>query len=53
MNSGRNLHSHAAFNSPVSGRQEVSAFGSGGDGDRGDNWQIECESNDVDGMIYG
>jgi len=53
MNTGRNLHSHAAFNSPVTGRQEVSAFGNQGDGDRGDNWQIECDSDDVDGYIYG
>lgn len=53
MNSGKNLHSHSSFDAPVSGRQEVSAFGNDGDGDRGDNWQIECESGDVDGMVYG
>ena len=35
MNTGRNLHSHARFDSPVSGRQEVSAFGDNGDGDGG------------------
>jgi dolichyl-phosphate-mannose--protein O-mannosyl transferase len=53
MNTGRNLHSHAAFQSPVTGRQEVSAFGNQGDGDGGDNWIIECDSEDVEGYIYG
>jgi dolichyl-phosphate-mannose--protein O-mannosyl transferase len=53
MNSGRNLHSHAAFDSPVSGRQEVSGFGTSGDGDGGDNWIVECESDDVQGKVYG
>jgi dolichyl-phosphate-mannose--protein O-mannosyl transferase len=53
MNTGKNLHSHAAFESPVSRRQEVSAFGDNGDGDGGDNWIIECEGNDVDGLVYG
>ena len=31
----------------------MSAFGNGGDGDRGDNFVIECDSNDVDGFVYG
>lgn len=53
MNTGRNLHSHAAFASPVTGRQEVSSFGNQGDGDGGDNWQIECDSDHVDGVVYG
>ena len=53
MNSGRNLHSHSNFASPVSGRQEVSAFGDQGDGDGGDNWEVECESDDVNGYVYG
>ena len=53
MNTGRNVHSHSNFDSPVSGRQEVSAFGNHGDGDGGDNWEIECESDDVDGYVYG
>ena len=35
MNTGKNLHSHSAFDSPVSGRQEVSGFGDNGDGDGG------------------
>ena len=46
MNTGRNLHSHMHFQSPVSSRQEVSGFGSNGEGDGGDNWIIECDSND-------
>ena len=53
MNTGRNLHSHGHFQSPVSNRQEVSGFGSSGEGDGGDNWIIECESDDVDGYVYG
>lgn len=53
MNTGRNLHSHSAFQSPVSGRQEVSAFGNGGDGDGGDNFIIECERDDIAGYVYG
>lgn len=53
MNSGRNLHSHSNFASPVSGRQEVSAFGDQGDGDGGDNWEVECESDDIDGYVQG
>ena len=31
----------------------MSAFGNGGDGDGGDNWIIECHSDDVAGYIYG
>ena len=64
MNTGKNLHSHATFDSPVSGRQEVSGFGDNGDGDGGmftsicnvnigDNWVIECDSNDKDGYVFG
>ncbi len=52
MNTKRNLHSHAAFNGPVSGRQEVSGYGEQGDGDTGDNWIVECHANDVDGYLY-
>jgi dolichyl-phosphate-mannose--protein O-mannosyl transferase len=42
---GRNLHSHAGFYSPLSNNQEVSAFGDGGDGDMGDDWEIDCNKN--------
>ncbi len=35
---GRNLHSHSPFKSPLSQQQEVSGYGSNGDGDRGDDW---------------
>ena len=45
MSTARNLHSHK-FDSPVSGRQEISAFGENGEGDTGDNWELECESGD-------
>eukprot|EP00771_Trimastix_marina_P002414 gnl/Trimastix_PCT/3547.p1 GENE.gnl/Trimastix_PCT/3547~~gnl/Trimastix_PCT/3547.p1 ORF type:complete len:221 (-),score=43.52 gnl/Trimastix_PCT/3547:20-682(-) len=41
---GRNLHSHH-FRSPLSGQQEVSAFGEGGQGDSGDNWVVECSGS--------
>jgi dolichyl-phosphate-mannose--protein O-mannosyl transferase len=40
---GKNLHSHL-FNSPISGQQEVSAYGEGGDGDTGDNWELVCDA---------
>uniref|UniRef100_A0A1B0A1N2 MIR domain-containing protein n=1 Tax=Glossina pallidipes TaxID=7398 RepID=A0A1B0A1N2_GLOPL len=41
----KNLHSHY-FASPLSGDQEVSAYGNNGFGDTGDHWQLLC-SNDV------
>ncbi|KAI1286395.1 Stromal cell-derived factor 2 [Halotydeus destructor] len=41
LNSGKNLHSHL-FTSPLSGNQEISAFGESGEGDTGDNWTIVC-----------
>lgn len=37
----KNLHSHH-FSSPLSGNQEVSAFGNDGEGDTGDNWTVLC-----------
>jgi len=42
----RNLHSHF-FQSPITHQQEVSAFGEGGDGDTGDNWQVSCISSNT------
>eukprot|EP01135_Chromosphaera_perkinsii_P009909 Nk52_evm2s1967 gene=Nk52_evmTU2s1967 len=36
------LHSHL-ITSPLSGNQEVSAFGEDGNGDSGDHWLMECE----------
>lgn len=39
---GKNLHSHL-FRAALSGNQEVSGFGDGGNGDTGDNWKIKCE----------
>jgi hypothetical protein len=38
---GRNLHSHAGFPSPVTGQQEITCFGDRGRGDRNDNWRVE------------
>eukprot|EP00299_Pterocystis_sp_00344_P015064 c7507_g1_i1.p1 GENE.c7507_g1_i1~~c7507_g1_i1.p1 ORF type:complete len:265 (+),score=45.30 c7507_g1_i1:57-851(+) len=40
VSTGRNLHSHANFMSPLSGNQEVSAFGENGNGDSGDHFQV-------------
>ncbi|XP_070509953.1 stromal cell-derived factor 2 [Chironomus tepperi] len=38
----KNLHSHF-FNSPLSGNQEVSAYGDEtGEGDTGDHWEVIC-----------
>ena len=50
--SGKNLHSHL-FKSPLSGSQEVSGFGEGGNGDTGDNWRIVCEGNAVKQWMRG
>ncbi|CAI8055673.1 Stromal cell-derived factor 2 [Geodia barretti] len=38
------LHSHR-FKSPLSGNQEVSAFGGDDSSDSGDNWEVECSSS--------
>jgi dolichyl-phosphate-mannose--protein O-mannosyl transferase len=48
VGTGKNLHSHL-FKAPLSGNQEVSAFGDGGNGDTGDNWIIVCESGQLSG----
>lgn len=40
---GRNLHSHGGFPSPVTGQQEVTCFGSSGVGDGNDDWRVEVE----------
>ncbi|XP_007900006.2 stromal cell-derived factor 2-like protein 1 [Callorhinchus milii] len=41
VNTGRNLHSHH-FQSPLSGNQEVSAFGENEEGDDLDVWIVQC-----------
>ncbi|XP_040388434.1 stromal cell-derived factor 2 isoform X2 [Cygnus olor] len=41
LGTGRNLHSHR-FASPLSGNQEVSAFGEDGEGDYLDDWTVVC-----------
>lgn len=38
------MHSHL-HQSPLSGQQEVSAYGEGGNGDTGDNWKLVISSN--------
>mmetsp|Transcript_24951 Transcript_24951/g.27615 ORF Transcript_24951/g.27615 Transcript_24951/m.27615 type:complete len:230 (+) Transcript_24951:62-751(+) len=52
MGTTKNLHSHQ-FQSPVSGRQEVSAFGDNGEGDEGDDWIIECKDSLIGDLIDG
>lgn len=39
----KNLHSHH-FSSPLSGAQEVSAYGKDGEGDTGDHWKVLCDT---------
>ena len=41
VGTNKNLHSHL-FKAALSGNQEVSCFGEGGQGDSGDNWIVEC-----------
>lgn len=41
LQTNKYLHSHH-FSSPLSGNQEVSAFGQNGEGDTGDNWTVLC-----------
>jgi dolichyl-phosphate-mannose--protein O-mannosyl transferase len=43
----RNLHSHGGFPSPVTGQQEVTGWGTNGEGDLNDNWQVEVEGGGV------
>ena len=45
MTTKKNLHSHH-FSSPLSGEQEVSAYGSNGEGDTGDHWEVICDDNE-------
>ena len=37
----RNLHSHSDVPSPVTGQQEVTAYGTNGVGDDNDTWQVQ------------
>ncbi|MCQ3973381.1 MAG: hypothetical protein DPW09_08060 [Anaerolineae bacterium] len=39
----KNLHSHSSHLSPVTGQQEVTAFGENGGGDFNDNWRVEVD----------
>ena len=43
MTTGKNLHSHHGVPSPLSRHNnEVTGFGTDGEGDGSDNWQLEC-----------
>lgn len=43
----KNLHSHSGRPSPVSGQQEVTAFGRDGIGDSNDNWRVDLEGGET------
>ena len=43
---GRWLHSHQAFNSPLSNNQEVSAFGDDEETDDADNWKVVVDGGE-------
>ena len=43
VETSRHLHSHRGFPSPVTGQQEVTAFGRGGAGDTNDDWRVEVD----------
>ena len=43
LNTGKNLHSHAQHSSPLSGNQEVTAYGDSGVGDAGDRWILRLQ----------
>jgi hypothetical protein len=40
---GRHLHSHAGIPSPLTGQQEVTAFGMDGAGDGNDDWRVRVD----------
>ena len=45
LSTKKNLHSHHE-SSPLSGKQEVSAYGDKrGDGDTGDHWKVICKTD--------
>ncbi|VDO03545.1 unnamed protein product [Rodentolepis nana] len=44
METNKNLHSHH-FQAPISRNLEVSAFGTNGNGDEGDNWELICSGD--------
>ena len=51
LNTGANLHSHNV-RSPLSNQQEVTGYGEGGEGDRGDNWVILADGKRGGGSGY-
>jgi dolichyl-phosphate-mannose--protein O-mannosyl transferase len=46
----RNLHSHGGIPSPVTRQQEVTCFGSWGNGDSNDNWRVEIAGGGAVGL---
>ena len=48
---GKNLHTHAGYKAPISGRQEVSGYGDDGFGDGGDDWIMMCNNKSNLGPI--
>ena len=51
LNTGANLHSHNV-RSPLSNQQEVTGFGEGGEGDRGDDWTVLADDVKRRGTTY-
>ncbi|KAI3380418.1 hypothetical protein SNEBB_007888 [Seison nebaliae] len=47
MTTGKLLHSHGQYRSPLSHGQEVSAYGKNGVGDSSDNWKVECANKEA------
>jgi len=45
LNTRKNLHTHQ-YRSPLSNQQEVSAFGTNGEGDALDIWEVKCSTTE-------
>jgi hypothetical protein len=45
VDTSHNLHSHLGYYSPVTGQQEVTAYGESGIGDTSDNWRLELAAD--------
>ncbi|KAF2075038.1 hypothetical protein CYY_003648 [Polysphondylium violaceum] len=45
VNTKKNLHSHLSV-SPLTRQNEVSCFGDNGEGDTGDNWEVQVEGKE-------
>jgi len=51
VETGSNLHSHLV-RSPLSQQQEVTGFGNGGEGDRGDDWTVQAKNSRNSGPYW-